>query len=580
MVRLPDNIVGRHIETWSIQDVSIWLSSFGMDHYSKDFSLHGVDGSKLCEITEEDLENKYRVKKIAHRKKIRRKLRYLQATLHTKASYTRKSDLTTTKSELRHSESGMKLYVNGIDYSFGAICTFCQDSSSIAAFHCISCKDFLCEICDENVHKHIKRSHHKRARLSKFNPDQNGQTVTNFFRYLSCRKTLRLKARESFERFYNPNTKCHYYRNLQTNTIQWNKPICLGSEELAPFLTQETATIRLQGIFRCWIARNLIVKKINEQYFKIYDRFTGRYCYHYHGTNTASHTGHENRRKSKLVTQDTKWEKPTNLRCHDIPLLFTKDVATLRIQLFCRLVLAKKKAKLLARLRIQRIFDPITGSFLYQNLSNGVLSTKMPYILGSELWDPNNIRNWTVDQVKLYFRRFGFKKYGYIESVERYAIDGILLLAFEFVDYKSIGISKSIHIKKIMIDISRHKCSNEQCKHSDATLMKRDRLRRHHKMIAGTLVIQRLLRQRKAILIVKNIRKAMAMKKAREVNTKIRLKNLAWWPEVCKYRIDALADKKNFGKRIPFESVNGYGTYIGDQWQPIEHVKTSDDYKI
>jgi hypothetical protein len=53
-------------------------------------------------------------------------------------------------------------------------------------------------------------------------------------------------------------------------------------------------------------------------------------------------------------------------------------------------------------------------------------------MLGKELWDPTDVREWSVSEVAYFFRRMGFKKFGYVDAIRKYSVDGKLLLTFEW----------------------------------------------------------------------------------------------------------------------------------------------------
>lgn len=58
------------VESWSINDVSKWLASISLSQYQSAFKEGAVDGSFLCELTDEDLKNTLGVEHRLHRKKL------------------------------------------------------------------------------------------------------------------------------------------------------------------------------------------------------------------------------------------------------------------------------------------------------------------------------------------------------------------------------------------------------------------------------------------------------------------------------------------------------------------------------
>ena len=178
-------------------------------------------------------------------------------------------------------KSSMKfvLYTNGVSYEFGKCCTFCLKVSAIATCYCPSCREFLCPQCDINTHKHVKRHLNKRSYVSKYDANSACQIIANFCRQIACRSKLREKAKETFERVYDPKTRKHFYRHRETHIIQWNKPLSLGSEEIRPFLSQREASLKILNVYRYWKAHCLVISMIKEQYFKMYLLETGRFIY-------------------------------------------------------------------------------------------------------------------------------------------------------------------------------------------------------------------------------------------------------------------------------------------------------------
>lgn len=66
------------VESWSISDVSRWLTSISLSQYQSSFQEGAVDGSLLCELTDDDLRNTLGVEHRLHRKKILFSIRCLK----------------------------------------------------------------------------------------------------------------------------------------------------------------------------------------------------------------------------------------------------------------------------------------------------------------------------------------------------------------------------------------------------------------------------------------------------------------------------------------------------------------------
>ena len=66
------------VESWSINDVCRWLTSISLSQYQSAFQEGAVDGSFLCELTDDDLRNTLGVEHRLHRKKILFSIRCLK----------------------------------------------------------------------------------------------------------------------------------------------------------------------------------------------------------------------------------------------------------------------------------------------------------------------------------------------------------------------------------------------------------------------------------------------------------------------------------------------------------------------
>ena len=99
--------------------------------------------------------------------------------------------------------------------------------------------------------------------------------------------------------------------------------------------------------------------------------------------------------------------------------------------------------------------------------------------------------------------------------MKRYIVDGPLLLAFENTDLKNMGITKSIHIQKTIIDLSKRMIHNNNNKnhpiHKHETLIRRDRFRRHHQMMSAAETLQRMFRRRNAQLMAARLRRVIGL---------------------------------------------------------------------
>ena len=212
------------------------------------------------------------------------------------------------------------LWINCVSYEYGILCTFCTKVPAVV--HCPECTDFYCEPCDVTAHNTKKRKGHIRSTMSLLDKDAAAKLVTFAVRYHGHLLRLQKKCRQVIRRYFDPKTLNHYYYNPVYGTVAWRKPYCLRKTELKPFIGPVEAAARMQGMYRCWVARCVTKEKLFDQYRKIFDRRIMQFYYAYNG-------------KSKLIPPQS-WKKPRYLGKRgfprDIKPVFTSDVAAIRIQ--------------------------------------------------------------------------------------------------------------------------------------------------------------------------------------------------------------------------------------------------------
>ncbi|CAN0133005.1 unnamed protein product, partial [Laminaria digitata] len=121
--------------------------------------------------------------------------------------------------------------------------------------------------------------------------------------------------------------------------------------------------------------------------------------------------------------------------------------------------------------------DPITGAECYRNIETGEVSSKKPLALGSERWDLDDMLLWTVDEVVLFIRRCGLKRF--VPRLRRYNVDGALLMTFDPEDFLLLGEADSVNTKKILLAIERRPAFRGYNKRRK-DLLRRAALRRRH----------------------------------------------------------------------------------------------------
>lgn len=109
-------------------------------------------------------------------------------------------------------------------------------------------------------------------------------------------------SRAVYERIYDPERQTYYYHNTRTKETTWEKPLLLrraqadvytprtrqnrlqvllaGSRLHKPRIwTEESAAVRLQGLFRARKARRVLAEKLEQRYKKAFDPESGLFYY-------------------------------------------------------------------------------------------------------------------------------------------------------------------------------------------------------------------------------------------------------------------------------------------------------------
>ena len=109
-----------------------------------------------------------------------------------------------------------EIFVNQTVVPFKKTCDFCEEKRAV--FHCPKCTttatgtgDFLCDSCDLEVHRHVKRRNHIRTQIPDVTAREAVHKIMGCFKYLLARKVLVAKCRLEFQRFFDPPTKTYFY---------------------------------------------------------------------------------------------------------------------------------------------------------------------------------------------------------------------------------------------------------------------------------------------------------------------------------------------------------------------------------
>lgn len=127
---------------------------------------------------------------------------------------------------------------------------------------------------------------------------------------------------------------------------------------------------KIQSHIRRFIHRKRLLKKLNEQYEKIYDPIRKRYYYY------------------DTINDVSSWQKPALLRNDDIvkisPTYFPDEAAIIMQRALLRHV-ARRLVRLLYQDVVKVAIDPATRTPLYTNPKTGVTMSVLPRFMGGKL---------------------------------------------------------------------------------------------------------------------------------------------------------------------------------------------------
>lgn len=446
----------------------------------------------------------------------------------------------------------ISLYIDGVPYDYGIICTFCTIRPAVK--HCSRCNDFYCEIDDAINHAHKKRHDHVRSIISKLSLDDAAGIITRAFRLNYHLKILQKRAKKVFHRYFDKESLNHYYYNTVYGTSSWKKPYCLRKKELTPFFTQDYAAMKMQGLYHMWKARDHTKQLLNANYRKIFDRRQGDFYYAFHG-------------KSTFIPQSS-WKKPRY--CYrrsyprDMPLIYTPDVAALIIQRKWRATLVRELWRLLARITYELIWDPINARWNYYDREKGILLDQQLRLMRQQPWDPYDVSEWSIGRVSLFLRRIDLKHH--VESFIDYGVDGKTLLMLGKEDYDNMNVTNRVDVRKIEVELMKIYPYEKKLRVTEDIFLRRERVKKMKLFNASALKIQRCFRGHLARDDVKLSKEVTRMRLRLKQQDEETLLSGIWYTD----RQD-IPSKRYIGDHILSDEANF------DQWKVI---LTPEDLKL
>lgn len=400
-----------------------------------------------------------------------------------------------------------------------------------------------------------------------------------------------------------------------------------------PHLTADIAATRLVTLFRCVLARQLLLALCRDTFVRYYAPLHRTYFYFNRRTNLSSWTApiclrskplqpfpnfevcaqriqnlfrYKQGREllialvrhyydkiwsrqhacfyyyfhgpSRLLPRQ-RWTKPPFLYWRTLKPMKTVDIAALLIQAQWKSYCARRFMLAVVRSQYAAIKDPATSRHVYTNLMTGHKSADKPVLLGpKEEWDPDDISLWDAYQTSIWFRRLGFKRVA--AELLKFNVDGALILAFDWSDYVDLGLRQSHQVKRILLDIEKRAFFATH-KVNDVAIARLSRLRYHHKVEGACIIIQRSYRARYKRIMRANLAETARLAHTREMNRHRRRDGKLWWTHKTHHMRMPPDHGKLFGNARLVQSVFGRGYFAGDAtWHPgppLAQKLTTDD---
>lgn len=173
----------------------------------------------------------------------------------------------------------------------------------------------------------------------------------------------------------------------------------------------------------------------------------------------------------------------------------------------------------------------------------------------------------------IFIRRLGYKKYGYIEILKKFNIDGQLLLFFDVNDFADIGIRNRIHVRRIQIELNKIYPESRREAISAIFKVKREKMRRFKQLEGAAVDIQRVYRghcartERRHISEINRI--TLQQRLQHERDTKVGV----WWLQQNIPHVPS--PLKDFGRKRDHFTVNGWGRWVENDWKSLN---CNDEY--
>lgn len=167
-----------------------------------------------------------------------------------------------------------------------------------------------------------------------------------------------------------------------------------------------------------------------------------------------------------------------------------------------------------------------------------------------------------------FFRRLGLKQY--VEAVKKYGIDGRTLLVFEMEDFLTLGITHTIHVKKILLALEEIYPSRTRDLAGAAFLVRRDKIRKHGLYEEACTHIQRAYRGHLARRRTENLKLVTRLLIEESKMKAAVAATSVWWTDRLSEVKESKASErgKTFGRFSDHLTVRGWGHFEDGEWVP------------